>query len=124
MAVLLPVWLATGAAILGSLSVLSRLVTIEREQFPDAWEADGRPPAPWTVPWRLPPRGDPSMPGSPFHLLRTNRLVAKWILVTPSWARGHADARKLLWLLRALQVAALAGVAAWFVLLLPHVGRR
>ena len=101
------------------LSVLSRLIRRQREHHPDAWEADGRPPAPWVVPWRLPPRGDPSMPRSPFDMMRTNNLAIRWLFRTPAWARDDRDALRLLWASRAIQVVLLAGMAAWFVLLLP-----
>jgi hypothetical protein len=122
--VLLPVFAAVAACCVAGLSVLSRVVNIERERHPAQWEADGRPAAPWIVPWRMPRPGDPSLPANPFDLMRTNLLVLRWMAATPSWAREDAEARRLLWLLRGLQILGLVGVGTWFVLLIPLVGRR
>lgn len=120
-AVLIPLWCAIGALCLAGLSVLSRLIRMERERHPEAWEADGRPAAPWIVPWRLPPRGDPSLPRSPFDLMRTNNLALRWVFRTPAWARGDDDALRLLRAFRLLQAAAVAGAFAWFALIFPHL---
>ena len=121
--ILLPAWLVAGAACVVGLSVLSRVVRIQRERHPAAWEADGRPAAPWIVPWRIPPAGDPSVPRSPFDLMRTNLLLMRWMLRTPPWARDDAQARRLLWLLRALQLVALGAGAVLLVQVLSSVRR-
>lgn len=121
---LLSVFAVAAVTILTGLSVLSRLVRIERERHPDAWEADGRPAAPWIVPWRIPSPGDPSVPRSPRELWRTNGLALRWVVSTPEWARGDAEARRLLWGHRVLHAIALVCVGTWFALTIPHLGRR
>lgn len=116
---------ATIAAIaLASLSVLSRLVRVQRMRHKAAWESDGCPPAPWLVPWRSPPPDDPSLPRSAVHLWRTQVLVLPWLFVTPAWARADAEARSLLRLLRVLQLGGLAGFVIWTLLLQRLTGGR
>ena len=120
----LAAWLVGAVSVVTGLSVLSRVVRIQRERHVAAWEADGRPAAPWTLPWRIPPAGDPSVPRNPFDLLRTNLLLMRWLLRTPPWARDDAQARRLLWMLRALQLVALAAGAVFLVQVLPSIRRR
>ncbi len=116
--IVLPLVLAIGALGVAQLVLISRIVRFERERHADAWEADGRPRAPWEKPWRLPPPGDPSMPRGPADLLWTNWVLMRWLVATPAWMREDAQARRMLWTVRVLQVAGLAAVAGWFVLLL------
>jgi hypothetical protein len=124
LAILQPIFAAAAACIAGGLSVFSRVVSIQRERYRAAWEADGRPTAPWIVPWRIPPVGDPSRPQGLQDLFRTNRLSRRWLLSTPEWARHDAEVLRLLWLYRGLQVVGIACVVAWCAVLLPHFGRR
>ena len=83
------------------LSAFNRLVSLEFTEFPDRWEADGRP-------------NGGRLSGAQVSLWRSalarHRLVHEWLAKTPSWAKGHPEARSLLARFRLGIAVMMAGV--------------
>ena len=109
-----------GAFILGILSFffLTRVIKIEHDEFPDAWQADGKPhglpfwfpfndlsknPKPGTAPWSI---------------------GYRWLLKPPQWAETHEKAAQMLRYFRFSQFCLLFFLFCSFCLLFGQLGQQ